>query len=69
MNWLTQVFSKGRKPDSSVLPFVLMLAVVTLFAAVSNLLIPVDSFFMLAPTPSPCWASTLATPCWRWRSM
>lgn len=44
MNWLTQVFSKGRKPDSSVLPFVLMLAVVTLFAAVSNLLIPVDSF-------------------------
>ena len=45
MNWLTEVFSKGRKPGSSVLPFVLVLAVVTLFAAVSNLLIPVDSFF------------------------
>jgi urea transport system permease protein len=45
MNWLTQVFSRGRKPGSSVLPFVLVLAGVTLFAAVSNLLIPVGSFF------------------------
>lgn len=45
MNWLTQVFSKTREPGSSVMPFVLVLAVLTVFAALSNLLIPVDSFF------------------------
>ncbi|BET26240.1 amino acid/amide ABC transporter membrane protein 2 (HAAT family) [Limnobacter thiooxidans] len=45
MNWLTQLFSKTREPGSSVLPFVVVLAVLTVFAALSNLLIPVDSFF------------------------
>jgi len=45
MNWLTQVFSKTREPGSSVMPFVVVLAVLTVFAALSNLLIPVDSFF------------------------
>ncbi|MCZ8015244.1 MAG: urea ABC transporter permease subunit UrtC [Limnobacter sp.] len=45
MNWLTQLFSKTREPGSSVLPFVVVLAVLTVFAALSNLLVPVDSFF------------------------
>ncbi len=45
MNWLTQLFSKTREQGSSVMPFVLVLAVLTVFAALSNLLIPVDSFF------------------------
>lgn len=45
MNWLTQMFLKTREPGSSVMPFVVVLAVLTVFAALSNLLIPVDSFF------------------------
>jgi len=45
MNWLTQVFSKTREPGNSVMPFVVVLAVLTVFAALSNLLLPVDSFF------------------------
>lgn len=45
MNWLTQLFSKTREPGSSVMPFVVVLAVLTVFAALSNLLVPVDSFF------------------------
>lgn len=45
MSWLTQLFSRTREPGSSVMPFVGVLAVLTVFAALSNLLIPVDSFF------------------------
>jgi len=45
MNWLTQMFLKTREPGSSVMPFVVVLAVLTVFAALSNLLISVDSFF------------------------